>query len=203
MTDPISPHTAEAERRAARSAGTVDWLAVVATLAEADVPAPPAAIGWPQDWYPIASHCFASWPATARPYDLDAVMAEAYARTGERAALLGFDGYGFNSWAMHAIWCRGPLLVGFQTAAGGAFMDAEQSRERIEASWDILSDMVAALARLEGTGRLPAGRRLVVIDSDLRESRWGWIADGTAWDAAAWTVSPIAAFAAVSALERL
>jgi hypothetical protein len=209
MTDPTSHRTDDADRQAAREDGPgaearpVDWLSVVATLAEENMPAPPAALGWPKDWYPIDSHCFASWPAATAPYDFEPAVREAFEQAENQIGLLGFDGYGFNSWAMHAIWRRGRLLVGFQSAAGGAFTDADQSRERIEASWEVLSEMAELLTRQERAGKWPSGRTLVVIDSDLHEGRWAWLADGADWDAADWKIGWSAAMEALDALEAL
>jgi hypothetical protein len=115
-------------------------------------------------------------------YDLEAQL-EAAAEQPEDALLLGFDGHGVNSWAVHYQLATGPLLLLVQRPWGGAYMNAERNRADIERTFAAVAALQQAAA--DAADRLPAGRRVAVVVGAVGPSRWAWL-EGASLDGAAW-----------------
>lgn len=94
--------------------------------------------------------------------------------------LMGFDGHGLVSQALHYYLVCGPLALFVQRSHANPFADAEKSRRRIEGTLGLAEQIYRDVAQAESTGRLPTGKRLVIIDSDFSMSRWGWVSRGGA-----------------------
>ncbi|MEO0761939.1 MAG: hypothetical protein AAFZ09_09020 [Pseudomonadota bacterium] len=182
---------------------SVDFAIVCAALARIGIAAPPEGIEWPAEWLVLGPALFATWRPTVAPYDLAGLMAEALSLPEGEAALLGMDGHGTNSYAMHAVLKRHCVLMGFQTAAGGVLMSEQAGMRRIDATWRILADIVGHARRLAEDGKVPHDRMLVAIDSDIAPSRWAWVEAAGSAEAVDWQDTRFAAFAARTALEGL
>jgi hypothetical protein len=174
-----------------------------AWCARAELPPPPADAGLSQRILQIGEGLFASWEPATPPYAFAELMAEAWAKAQDGDWLFGVDGHGVQSWALHWVQRRGALLLGFQVRVGGAFAPAELDLEAVKGAWGLVGRLDAALARAEAASRLPAGKMLVVIDTDLGANRYAWLAKGEPWDRAGWREDPMAAFAALMELEDL
>ncbi|MEM9839807.1 MAG: hypothetical protein AAF830_11735 [Pseudomonadota bacterium] len=191
-------------------AGTwVDLDTVRRALADTTAALPEDLATWPDAWFALSAMCFATWKPNAAPYDFAGLMQEAYELPEEEAAVLGFDGHGINSVAMHLLWKRGPVLIGFQTASGGVLMEQDAGAARIEATWRMITAVETELDRLtrEGAaspgGGLPTGKTLVALDSDIAESWLAWADTGRDWETIERRRSRFAGFDARNALEAL
>jgi hypothetical protein len=169
----------------------------------ADLPPPPDSGGLSQRIVQTGEHVFASWQPGTPPYAFAELMAEAWRKAQDGDWLLGIDGHGVESWAIHWMQRRGPLLLGLQVRIGGAFAPSELDLEAVKGAWGLVGRFDAALARAEAAGRLPERKVLVVIDTDLGAGRYAWIGAGEAWDAASWQEDQMAGFAALMELEGL
>jgi hypothetical protein len=130
-------------------------------------------------------------------------MAEAWAQARDGDWLLGIDGHGTESWALHWVERRGGLLLGMQVRVGGAFAPSALDLEAVQGAWALVGRFHTALARAAAAGHLPARKVLVVVDTDLGAGRYGWLAQGDPWDQPGWREDPMAGFAALMGLEEL
>ena len=94
--------------------------------------------------------------------------------------LLGFDGHGMASHALHYYLVCGPLAVFIQLNHANPFVDEAIGRRRIDGTLGLVERLFDALMRAERADRLPAGKRLVVVDSDFTSGGWGWVSAGEA-----------------------
>ena len=172
--------------------------AVREAFAAESLPAPPL----PE---PLAGQLRRLDPATfgtrrpaARLYDIAAHL-EAAAEP-EESLLLGFDGHGVNSWAVHYYLSTTALLLLVQRPWGGAYMDAASGRADIAETFAAIAALLDALAG--AADRLPPGRRLAAIVSAFGPSQWAWL-DGASLDGASWRAgAPTAVIAAAEAELR-
>ena len=86
--------------------------------------------------------------------------------------VVGHDGHGVNSWAMHYYIVRGPLALFLQTGWGGAYMDTEAEAADMAFRFSQARLLVEAAesAAPEHGGRV-AGR-YIVVDSAFTGGRW-------------------------------
>ena len=97
--------------------------------------------------------------------------------------LMGFDGHGINSWAVHYFLVDGPLVVFLQIHWGGAYTNTDRSRARFAAALGDVQTLEAHLVRRRH--HLPEGWRLLVTLSDFSsDNGYGWIDP-------AWTGMPV------------
>ena len=130
---------------------------------------------------PFNEYVFATRELAYGPYAMGALVGEV--RGGGAVpdyALLGFDGHGVNSWAVHyAVVMRG-LALFLQFAWGGAYLEADEARPVIANGFEFARLLQGAVARAVAQGRVAAGVRLVVSVSDLEMPGWGWVRPGVA-----------------------
>lgn len=195
---------------APRATEPASWTPVPASRADLEawcaqvgLPPPPADPGLSERIVQTGAHVFASWQPATPPYAFVELMAEAWGKAQDGDWLLGIDGHGIQSWAVHWMQRRGPLLLGIQVGYGGAFAPSELDLDAVAGAWDLVGRLNDALARAAALDRLPAGRALVVIDSDLGGGRYAWIGAGEAWDEAGWQEDAMAALAGLMELEDL
>jgi hypothetical protein len=136
---------------------------------------------------PVPPHLAASlraqgpnWLATrtveSTPYDLDHFLAEIEAQPGmPDYALVGFDGYGTNSWAMH-YYLVGPSIALFiQMPWGGAYVEAGPARDDITEMLEWAGKLQSKLSEAEALHKIPGGRRLEVAASRFGHAGWRWL----------------------------
>lgn len=178
-------------------------LADVETWCEAaELPLPPGP-GSGKDLLRIGDNLFATWQPQVSAYDFDAFMAEAWAKAADGDWLFGVDGHGTQSWAVHWMRRRGQLLLGIQVRVGGAFAPGAVERDAVVGAWGLAKRFDAALARAAKAQHLPAGKVLVVLDTDLAEGRYAWLTPGDDWETAGWNEDAMAGFSALMELEDL
>jgi hypothetical protein len=134
----------------------------------------------------MADGVFASRALTIGPYALEAYVGEVLRELPDDYALVGFDGHGMNSWAVHFFLVQGPLGLFVQLPWGGAFTDAEADRAEVARVFAWAERLLTRVTALQTAGRWPAGRRLVVAATWLRQPRWAWVSTGPTTNPVAW-----------------
>lgn len=110
------------------------------------------------------------------PYHLEGFVSELVQRKNPGDyAVIGFDGHGTNSWAVHYILVQPGLALFLQIAWGGAYDDPEESRSSIEAAWKWAEAIQGAVERNLAKSALAAGWRLAVVRSEFGRSKWAWM----------------------------
>ena len=119
---------------------------------------------------------FSTRPLVDTPYDLESFLDElASDPAGPDYAVIGFDGHGFNSWAVHHYCVQPSVALFVQLAWGGAFGDADQDLADISRTFDWTEGLLTQVAQLQRQGLIPAGWRLLVIESSFARSGWAWL----------------------------
>ena len=124
---------------------------------------------------PFGEHLFTTRELEHGPYAMDVLVGEVVA-DGSVAdyAVLGFDGYGVNSWAVHYVVVQRALALFLQFAWGGAYVDVEAAREVVTEGFGFGEALQGAMERAVSQGRVADDTRLVVSVSDFGASRWAW-----------------------------
>jgi hypothetical protein len=94
-------------------------------------------------------------------------------------AVIGFDGHGLNSHAVHYYLVEGSLALFIQRPWGGVYMDPETFRPLIERAFKLAGELREKMAFAHRMGLVLPGRRLIAVLS-MSESYcgWGWLPDG-------------------------
>ncbi len=130
---------------------------------------------------------YATRPVASTPYDLEHFVAEVESAPGVvDYALVGFDGYGTNTWAVHYYLVARSLGLFIQMPWGGAYTDAESARADIAGMFDWAAMLQSRLQQAEALHTIPDGMRLVVCASRLGHAGWRWIRAGQDADALPW-----------------
>jgi hypothetical protein len=80
------------------------------------------------------------------------------------------------------------LALFIQIGWGNVFDDEEIARGRIEGTFGFVESLLEDIEVAEKAGKLPAGQRLAIVDSDFGDSRWAWVpqssfqADQVTWN---------------------
>lgn len=111
------------------------------------------------------------------PYSAFDMASWAYAVDAETPpyALLGFDGRGINSWAVHYFLVEGPLALFVQVPWGGVYTDKDLQLPQVASAFDSARILQAKILEAQHRNLLPAGHRLVVMDSPLNEPLCYWV----------------------------
>jgi hypothetical protein len=161
------------------SEDSVSIKACQAQFAEQDLPFPPLPEAFQHRLVPFNEWVFASRELEYGPYAADVYAHEVLSGEAvEDYALLGFDGHGINSWAVHYFLVQGALGLFVQAAWGGAYLDENAARETIQNAFEFAETLTHAMELAASQDLVPAGRRLVVLSSDFRPSGWGWSQSG-------------------------
>ena len=132
---------------------------------------------------------FATRPVATTPYDFDHFLGEVEAQPAlPDYAVVGFDGHGANSWAVHFYLVDRGLALFVQLPWGGAYVDAEPARAEIAELFDWAAAMQSRLRSAEAARRIPHGTRLQVAASRFGHAGWRWLDAGQ--DAAATPWNP-------------
>lgn len=113
-------------------------------------------------------------------YSLEHYVSELEQAGLEDYLLLGFDGHGMVSQALHYYLVCGPLAVFIQLNHANPFVDEAIGRRRIDGTLGLVEQLFRSIKQVEQAGRLPPGARLVVVDSDFSPCRLGWARKGAA-----------------------
>ena len=134
---------------------------------------------------------------TPGPYALDWFVRDAVKDEPPAYLLLGHDGHGVNSVAMHYYLVTGRLALFLQISWGGAYMDKAGRNAAVAAGFAAASRLIEAARRAEPE-LVRSDRRLVVVASDLHGHRHALLRAGEAPD---WRPSGDALAAAVASLQ--
>jgi hypothetical protein len=116
----------------------------------------------------------------------------------------GLAGHGLTQQAAHYYAVAPHCAVLFQMRWGTILDRPEQDRARHDAMLSIAQRLQTAADTLARSGKLPAGRRLVVADSSLHGARWAWLpANAAPQGEPEWHASRGAAVQALAALMQL
>ena len=119
---------------------------------------------------------FSSRPLPANPYEIERYTGEILGGAPvDDYAVVGFAGYGTNSWAAHFYLVRGALALFVQVPWGGAFTDADDSRAELARLFDWAGDLLAQVQGAASAHRIEAGERLLVVASRFVEPGWAWV----------------------------
>jgi hypothetical protein len=127
---------------------------------------------------------FSTRPLSDTPYDLSAFLSELASNPAvPDYAVIGFDGYGYNSWAVHYYCVQPGLALFIQLPWGGAFANADADRAAIIRMFSWAQDVMLQVAQLQQLGLIPVGWRLLVIASTYGRSGWAWLGPAGSDDA--------------------
>lgn len=127
---------------------------------------------------------FSTRPLADTTYDLSAFLSElASSPAVPDYAVIGFDGYGYNSWAVHHYCVQPGLALFIQLSWGGAFANADADRAAIIRMSSWAQGLLLQVAQLREQGLIPSGWRLLVIASTFGRSGWAWLGPAASDDA--------------------
>jgi hypothetical protein len=116
--------------------------------------------------------CFATRPLPTHPYGHQHYIDEAVDGTVPDYAIIAHAGHGLNSSGILYFLVHGPLALFIKVAWGGAFMDNVVCTANANRAFSLATALGTAATlspRLQGAA---PGERLIVVASDLTESRW-------------------------------
>ena len=158
--------------------------AAVTAFQEAGLPFPPVPPDLAAQLRQCGPHWYATRPVDRSPYDLASFLSPDVSATP--FALVGFDGHGVNSHAVHYYLVRPSLALYVQLPWGGVYLDHEEAKREIEELFTWAQQLQAGMEAADDQGRLAPRRRLEVMASRFRDAGWRWndtggTADGTPW----------------------
>lgn len=124
---------------------------------------------------PFGELLFGTRDPEAGPYALDVFRDAVYEQPVADYALLGFDGHGINSWALHYYLVQGPLALFIQLPWGGAYTDPDEAKTRVGETFALAANLTAELAGAQAARAFPGGAKLVVTDSHFVEPGCAWL----------------------------
>jgi hypothetical protein len=162
--------------------GTPQALFGAETLPAPPVPAHLAGLLRPQGRAVLASR-----PLPASPYDLEHFLSEIEADPCMSGyAIVGFDGYGTNSWAAHYYLVDHGLALFIQLPWGGAYLEPGPARAEIADLFEWAASLQSKLQLVHQRQLMPEGRRLQVAASRFVCAGWRWLVDGADNAAVPW-----------------
>lgn len=124
---------------------------------------------------------FATRPAGSTPYDLEHFLAETESPADPAEyAVVGFDGHGTNSWAVHFYLVVEGLALFMQLPWGGIYLEREPARQDIAELFDWAGALQARVRQAVSEGKIPRGLRLQVAASRFGHAGWRWLGAGQA-----------------------
>jgi hypothetical protein len=155
------------------------------------LPQPPVPASLVAQLRPRGPNLFATRELRTSPYDISHYLAELQTTpTLPDYAVVGFDGYGTNSWAMHCYVVSGAVALFIQLPWGGAYTAADEARADIADIFDWAARTQAKMQVACQQGKMPPGWRLQVAASRIGRAGWRWLSPdrdnaGTPWNAPA------------------
>lgn len=141
-----------------------------------DLAFPPLPSVYADQLQEIGDNLYATTPIPDGPYNID-LFANAISESGmdENYVLLGMDGRGINSWAMHYYIVQPGLALFIQKAWGGAYIDAASARQKMADAFNWAKDVQDRVGSLNGAGRIKPGFHLALQTSDFAGARWACV----------------------------
>ena len=149
---------------------------VKALFADEDLPFPPVPETLAQQLSAQGKYIFTTRKLSIAPYRLEHYSgAVADSPVSEDYAVIGFNGYGMNSWAMHYYLVQPGIALFIQLPWGGAYIDVDKARHTIADTLQWAENMQTSLQRALAEGLLPANWRMLIVISKFTESGWAWL----------------------------
>ena len=143
------------------------------------LPFPPVPERFARRLQPFGSSVFTTRELEHGPYAMGVLVAEALERGPvSEYAVIGFDGYGIESWAVHHVLVQRGLALFVQLPWGGVHLDRDEARQAVTDGLSFADSLQGAFGRALDKGRVPDGDRLVVSISGFDGSGWGWVRTG-------------------------
>ena len=123
-----------------------------------------------------SQHLYVTRSLEAGPYNLEIYSLEIQQEPAvPDYAVVGFDGHGINSWAVHYYLVEGALALFIQLPWGGAYVDADEGRRTVTAAFTWADKLQADVQRARQQGLIPEGWRLLVVASQFAAAGWAWV----------------------------
>jgi hypothetical protein len=146
-------------------------------LAEVGIAMPPLPDGAEARLKEREDACFSTRAFKESPLDLQHYVRKAIAGASPDYVLIARVPQGASSCVLHYFVVQGPLQVFLQLACGSA-AGRDRSTTSANECFRLAHELVAAVPRALGAGRLSRSGRLTVVGSDLVESFWEIAAAG-------------------------
>jgi hypothetical protein len=136
---------------------------------------------------PVGPSVFATRSLTQSPYDLEHYLLEFEAHPGlADYAVVGFDGYGINSWAAHYYLLSEGLALFIQLPWGGAYDEPGPARAAIAEFFDWAALLQSQMTLVRQKQLVSSKRRLQVAASQFSYAGWRWLDEGADYSAVPW-----------------
>jgi hypothetical protein len=126
--------------------------------------------------------CFATRDLPAHPFGHQHYVHEVMDGDAPEYAVIAHAGHGLNSSGILYFLVHGGLGLFIKVAWGGAFMDNAACTANANQAFALATTLIAAAERSPRLREIPPTDRLIVVASDLTESRWR--SPGRPWEAA-------------------
>jgi hypothetical protein len=124
----------------------------------------------------VAPNVFSTRQLEASPYNLRVYSFEIQTDPAvPNYAVVGFDGHGINSWAVHYYLVEDALALFVQLAWGGAYVEPDEATRAIKGVFAWAEKLQAEVRRARSDGLIPPGWRLLVVVSQFAESGWAFV----------------------------
>jgi hypothetical protein len=148
-----------------------------ALFAAEDLPFPPLPASLANALQEMAPNLFSTRELEASPYTLRFYSFEIQTKPAiPNYAVVGFDGHGINSWAVHYYLVEDALALFVQLAWGGAYVERDEASRMIKGVFAWAEELQAQVRRARSDGLIPPGWRLLAVVSEFVPSGWAWVA---------------------------
>jgi hypothetical protein len=144
-------------------------------FAAEELPFPPVPAELASALREVRSNVYSTRPVKIPPYTLGAYSFEVQEERVPSYALIGFDGHGVNSWAVHYYLVDDALALFIQLPWGGAYVEPDEARRAIGVAFSWAEKLQAETRRARREGLIPQGWRLLVVGSRFEEPGWAWV----------------------------
>jgi len=123
------------------------------------------------DFKELAEWVYGTRDNTPPLYNIRHFVQEAEAGTDDYV-LIGHDGHGVNSYAMHYYLVYGAINLFIQMSWGGAYTDNAKAAKRISNVFAQAEKLVKTAISLQQTGTLQDDRFMVILSNLYDQDRW-------------------------------
>jgi hypothetical protein len=148
------------------------FAAAEAWFAEQELPLPDVPARRRADMRELSPGIFGTRDDASSLYDPATYAAELGTGRPADYILMGLDGYGINSWAIHYYAVTGGFGVFVQRLWGGAYTPGEDARAEVTRAFAGAGRLVREAEAALADGTLSGPARLLVLDSDLVPGSW-------------------------------
>jgi hypothetical protein len=144
---------------------------------DSGLPFPPLPEAWVRDLTRLSPWVYSSRALDVPPYEIERYVREAEAGDAPEYTVVAHTGRGAKGYAIHVFAVHGPLALFVQVGFGGPFRRGPSAAMRVARVFAEVDVLLEVLAEAGGEGRIPVGRRFVVLASDVVGSGWRVVGD--------------------------